>query len=185
MKTLFFTFSLLSFLSVTTLKAQNKAQQDNNTSVSVAKTDKVLGRTHMIHYTLTNISSTSVDFTLYKEQTDGTWLTARSFSMSPGATYDDEGNAIGMTGRYVVYSAPNSAHADFPSSREVAAAMGGAAPTSTTSNTSTPVSTTPTGAPSPAPVAPTPTPSNPSALPVPPPTPPSSSTMPPDPTKRP
>ena len=185
MKPLFFTFSLLSFLSVVTLKAQNKAQQDNNTSVSVAKTDKILGRTHMIHYTLTNISSASVDFTLYKEQTDGTWLTARSFSMSPGATYDDEGNAIGMTGRYVVYSAPNSAHADFPSSREVAAAMGGAAPTGTTSYTTAPVNNTPTVSPTPATAPIAPTPSNPSALPVPPPAPPSSSTIPPDPTKRP
>lgn len=173
MKILFTFAALLSIFTAGTLKAQNKAQPDNGKFINIAKTDKTTGRTHLIHYTLTNIGTVPVDFTLYKESSDGTWLTSHGIALSPGATYDDEGNAIGMTGRYVVYSAAHNDMASFPSSREVVVSQGTASSPASSYPTSTPAAppVTPAVAPSPSPAGSQPVPQPPSSTPAVPPRP--------------
>jgi hypothetical protein len=169
MKPLLFTIAIVIFFSVTALKAQTKAQQDNNQYIAVAQSQKTVGRSHVIHYTLTNNNTVSMDFTLYKQSNDGTWLTTRSLNLAPGGTYDDEGSAIGMTGKYVLYSAPHTAMADFPSFRDMAAIQSGG-------GASTVAATAPATAPAPAPAV-TPTPATQGPL-----SPPPANTPPPPPT---
>ncbi|MEO6850409.1 MAG: hypothetical protein ABI166_07255, partial [Mucilaginibacter sp.] len=70
----------------------------------------------------------SMDFTLYKESKDGTWLTTHSLNLNPGVTYDDESSAGTLTGRYVLYSAPHSQWASFPSFQEMAALQAATTP---------------------------------------------------------
>jgi hypothetical protein len=112
---------MIVLFSASTIKAQNKAQQDNNQFVTVVQTQKTTGRVNVTHYTMTNINSVSMDFTLYKQSTGGTWLTTHSLNLNPGQTFEDESSAIGLTGKYVLYSAPHSTWASFPSFMEMAA----------------------------------------------------------------
>lgn len=172
MKPLFFTIAITILFSATVLRAQTKAQQDNNQYIAVVQTQKTVGRSHVIHYTLTNNNTVSMDFTLYKQSNDGTWLTTRSLNLQPGGTYDDEGSAIGMTGKYVLYSAPHTAMADFPSFRDMAAIQsGGGASTAVASPTPTPSAATPTTTTTPTTASKAPMSPPPANTPAPPPTP--------------
>src|ERR1700749_665923 len=128
MKTLLFTPLIAAIFFVSALNAQTKAQPDNGQYVAVVQTQKTIGRANITHYTMTNNSSVAMDFTLYKQMNNGTWLTTHSLNLQPGGTYDDEGSAIGMSGKYILYSAPHSALADFPSFRDIAALQSGGAP---------------------------------------------------------
>ena len=145
MKTLFCTIALITFISVLTVKAQTKAQQDNGQYIAVVQTQKTIGRAAVTHYTMTNNGSVSMDFTLYKQQTNGSWLTTRSLNLAPGGTYEDEGSSIGMNGKYILYSAPHSAMADFPSFHDIASLQSGApvAAVTTPATTPTAAGTTP------------------------------------------
>lgn len=164
MKTLFFIPLIAATFIVSTLSAQTKAQQDNGQYIAVAQTQKTIGRSTVTHYTMTNNSSVSMDFTLYKQMTNGTWLTTHSLNLQPGGTYDDEGSAIGMSGKYVLYSAPHSAIADFPSFRDIAALQGGSA-SSTVATMAQP--TTPATTPTTTPATPGTTPAIPNPAPAP------------------
>jgi hypothetical protein len=166
MKTLFCTIAFVAFISVLTVKAQTKAQQDNGQYIAVVQTQKTIGRAAVTHYTMTNNSAVSMDFTLYKQQTNGSWLTTRSLNLAPGGTYDDEGSSLGMNGKYILYSAPHSAMADFPSFHDIASLQSGAPVAIVTTPTpvvpaTTPAATTPATTPQTAPgqtQAPPPTP---------------------------
>jgi hypothetical protein len=124
MKTLFFTIAIVSLCSVATLKAQNKATQDDNRFITVVQTQKTVGSSHQIHYKLTNINSVAMDFTLYKESTDGHWYTTHHLNLRPGESFEEEGGFSGATGKYILYSAPNNNMADFPSFRDMASLQG-------------------------------------------------------------
>ncbi|MDB5134070.1 MAG: hypothetical protein JWP37_673 [Mucilaginibacter sp.] len=162
MKTLFFTIAIVSLFSVATLKAQNKATQDDNRFITVVQTQKTLGSSHQIHYKLTNINSVAMDFTLYKESTDGHWYTTHHLNLRSGESFEEEGGFSGATGKYILYSAPNNNMADFPSFRDMASLQGqggnssttGIAPTTATvtnptAATNNPAAATPTVNPTP------------------------------------
>lgn len=118
MKTLFFTIAIVSLFSISTLKAQNKAVQDNNRFVSVTQNTTP---NHQTHYKLTNNNSVVMDFSLYKEMKNGSWDVTHHLDLKPGEMYEDITGFTGFTGKYVVFSAPHSEMADFPASRDIPA----------------------------------------------------------------
>ncbi|MGZ3766136.1 MAG: hypothetical protein ACXVA2_15810, partial [Mucilaginibacter sp.] len=118
MKALFLSISIISLFSITSLKAQNKAQQDNNRFIAVVQT---VAANHQTHYKLTNNNSVSMDFSLYKEMKTGSWDVTHHLDLKPGETYEDITGFTGLTGKYVVFSAQHSDMADFPASRDIPA----------------------------------------------------------------
>lgn len=129
MKALFFTIAVL--LSAPLLKAQNKAQQDNNQFIAVTQTQATTGKNNPVHYKLTNNNSVSMDFSLYKEMKNGSWDVTRHLDLKPGQAYEDVTGFTGYTGKYVVYSAPHADWASFPSAADLPGlqnAMAGAQP---------------------------------------------------------
>ena len=157
MKRLLFILSLISIFSVSALKAQTKAAQDNNQFVAVAQTT---GANHQTHYKMTNNNSVSMDFSLYKEMKDGSWGVTHHLDLKPSETYEDVNGFTGYTGKYVVYSAPHSAWASFPNAKDIPGLAGSGPALPPSPDSSTPA--TATAAPA------TPTPSVPAATPAPP-----------------
>lgn len=156
MKKLLFAISVVAFISIGTASAQKQAQQDNNQFIMVVQST---GTNHQVHYKLTNNSTVAMDFTLYKQVTTGSWDVTRHLNLQPGETYEDVNSFTGLTGKYVVYSAPHSDWASFPSSfdmQKLQAANGApaaaAAPATTTPATAP--ASTPAKAPASQPSAP-------------------------------
>ncbi|HTD99726.1 MAG TPA: hypothetical protein VK668_10575 [Mucilaginibacter sp.] len=147
MKTLFFTIAIVSTFSASTLKAQNKATQDDSHFITVAQSQTTKGRNNQTHYILTNVNSVSMDFSLCKQTSNGSWDVVHHLDLKPGQTYEDVNGFTAYSGKYVVYSAPHSDYATFPNSTQIAALQAGntsapAAP-ATQPATSTPTATTP------------------------------------------
>jgi len=141
MKKLLFAISLSAFISIGAASAQKQAQQDNNQFIMVVQST---GTNHQVHYKLTNNNTVAMDFTLYKQVTTGSWDVTHHLNLQPGETYEDVNSFTGLTGKYVVYSAPHSDWASFPSSfdmQKLQAANG--APAAAV----TPPTTTPAAAP--------------------------------------
>ncbi|HVV56542.1 MAG TPA: hypothetical protein VHC47_14505, partial [Mucilaginibacter sp.] len=73
MKTLsFLLLAMLLFISAS-LKAQKKAQLDNNMYIAVVQSQTTLGKVVQTHYKMTNNNTVSMDFSLYKQMNDGSW----------------------------------------------------------------------------------------------------------------
>lgn len=149
MKRLLFAAVILFFAVANTATAQKQAQPDNGQFITV---EQSTGANHQVHYKLTNKNSVAMDFTLYKQVSNNSWDITHHLNLQPGEVYDDVNSFTGLTGKYVVYSAPHSDWATFPSSFDIAKlqASGGAppatpAPATTTPSTpaSTPQATTP------------------------------------------
>gem|GEM_PF-1493062 len=115
MKSIFYAGIMALMLSSTLASAQKKADLDNSTRVTVVRTEKVTGRTHEIHFLITNISSVSVDFSLFTQLINGSWNVTHHLDLAPGTSYEDVSGFTGVTGKYVVYSAAHSDWASFPS----------------------------------------------------------------------
>lgn len=148
MKPLFFTIATLLTISVSSLKAQNKATLDNNQFVAVTQTQATTGKNNPVHYKLTNNNSVSMDFSLYKEMKNGSWDVVHHLDLAPGQSYEDVSGFTGYTGKYAVFSAPHSQWASFPNQSEIAGLQVGttstpaAPPTTTTTPGTTATSTT-------------------------------------------
>ncbi len=119
MKSILFTGIITLVLLSTVATAQKKADLDNGTRVTVVRTEKVTGRTHEIHFTITNISGVSVDFSLFTQLVNGSWNVTHHLDLAAGTTYEDVSGFTGVTGKYVVYSAAHSDWASFPSPFEI------------------------------------------------------------------
>ncbi|MFB9844899.1 hypothetical protein [Mucilaginibacter ginsenosidivorans] len=154
MKALYLSTTLVMLFFATALKAQKKAELDNNTRITVVRTEKVTGKTKEVHYVMTNSSNVSMDFSLYKQLNNGSWDITHHMDLKPGQAYEDVSGFTGVNGKYVLFSAPHSDWASFPSFTDIdkalAANPGGlvtAAPsttntaTTTTNTTSTPSQT--------------------------------------------
>ena len=167
MKKLICAISFIAFISVGAANAQKQAQPDNNQFIMVAQST---APNHQVHYKLTNNNSVAMDFTLYKQITNGNWDVTRHLNLQPGETYEDVNSFTGLTGKYVVYSAPHSDWASFPSSFDMQKLQAaGGAPATTTPPASTPASA-PAKTPASQPSTPAPNPSmNKDNAPVPPP----------------
>lgn len=152
MKKLFFAIAVIAFISIGTANAQKQAQQDNNQFIMVVQST---GTNHQVHYKLTNNNAVAMDFTLYKQVTNGSWDVTHHLNLQPGETYEDVNSFTGLTGKYVVYSAPHSDWASFPSSFDMQKlqAANGAPPTAPTPATTTPA-TAPASTPASQPSAP-------------------------------
>src|SRR5580704_2552438 len=105
MKKLLFAISIIALISISVASAQKQAQQDNGQYITVVQT---VGANHQTHYTLTNKNSVAMDFTLYKQVSNGSWDITHHLDLNPGETYEDVNSFTGLTGKYVVYSAPHS-----------------------------------------------------------------------------
>jgi hypothetical protein len=162
MKKLFFAISIIAFASIGAASAQKQAQQDNNQYIMVAQST---GTNHQVHYKLTNNNSVAMDFTLYKQVSNGTWDITHHLNLQPGETYEDVNSFTGLTGKYIVYSAPHSDWASFPSSfdmQKLQAAGSAPATAVAPANAATPATTpasTPAKAPTSQPSAPASNPS--------------------------
>jgi len=144
MKSILCAFMMLTGV-VGLASAQKQAQPDNGQFITVAQTT---GANHQTHYTLTNKNTVTMDFTLYKEVKGGSWDVTRHLNLQPGEAYDDVNSFTGLTGRYLVYSAPHSDWASFPSSFDMAKIQAsGTGPAPATAATPTPGAAAP-GAPS-------------------------------------
>jgi|SRR5882757_4940046 len=152
MKTLFFTIAIALAFAAPTVKAQNKATQDDSHFITVTQSQTTKGRNNQTHYILTNVNSVSMDFSLCKQTSNGSWDVVHHLDLKPGQAYEDINGFTAYSGKYVVYSAPHSDYATFPNSTQIAALQAG--------NTSGPVAqTTQASAPAtPAPVTPAVTP---------------------------
>jgi hypothetical protein len=149
MKKLFFAISVVAFISISAANAQKQAQQDNNQYIMVVQST---GANHQTHYKLTNNNNVAMDFTLFKQVTNGSWDITHHLNLQPGETYEDVNSFTGLTGKYVVYSAPHSDWASFPSAFDMQKlqAAGGAPATAATAPAPTPAATTPAANPAPA-----------------------------------
>ncbi|MGZ3776962.1 MAG: hypothetical protein ACXVIY_04140 [Mucilaginibacter sp.] len=149
MKKLFFAISFIAFISIGAANAQKQAQLDNNQYIVVVQST---GANRQVHYKLTNNNSVAMDFTLYKQVTNGSWDVTRHLNLQPSETYEDVNSFTGLTGKYVVYSAPHSDWASFPSSFDMQKlqAAGGAPATAAATPAPTPAATTPASTPAPA-----------------------------------
>jgi len=135
MKNIFCAFVLLMG-TVRLASAQKQAQPDNGQFITVAQTT---GANHQTHYTLTNKNSVAMDFTLYKEVKGGSWDVTRHLDLQPGQAYEDVNSFTGLTGRYLVYSAPHSDWASFPTSFDMAKIQAsGTGPAPATASTAAP-----------------------------------------------
>ena len=144
MKSIFYAGILALLLSPTLASAQKKADLDNGTRVTVVRTEKVTGRTHEIHFLITNISAVSVDFSLFTQLINGSWNVTHHLDLAPGTSYEDVSGFTGVTGKYVVFSALHSDWASFPSPFDVDKLLAANNATATTSPTG--VATPPNGA---------------------------------------
>jgi len=144
MKPLFFTIATLLTISVSSLKAQNKATLDNNQFVALTQTQATTGKNNPVHYKLTNNNSVSMDFSLYKEMKNGSWDVVHHLDLPPGQSYEDVSGFTGYTGKYAVFSAPHSQWASFPNPSEIAGLQVGTTSTPTAPPTTTPITTTTT-----------------------------------------
>lgn len=137
----------LSLGVVTFASAQKQAQVDNGQFITVAQTT---GANHQTHYTMTNNNTVAMDFTLYKEVKGGSWDVTRHLNLQPAAAYDDVNSFTGLTGRYVLYSAPHSDWASFPSSFDIAKLQASGAVVPATGSSAAPAPATPATTPAPA-----------------------------------
>jgi hypothetical protein len=148
MKKLFFAISIIAFISIGAANAQKQAQPDNNQYIVVVQST---GANHQVHYKLTNNNSVAMDFTLYKQVTNGSWDVTRHLNLQPSETYEDINSFTGLTGKYVVYSAPHSDWASFPSAFDMQKLQAaGGAPATAATPAPTPAATTPAANPAPA-----------------------------------
>src|SRR3569833_3385791 len=85
--------------------AQKQAQPDNGQFITVAQTP---GANHQPPYTLTNKNSVAKDFTLFKEGIGCSWDVTRHLKQQPNQTKKEKNSFTGLSGRYLVYSAPHS-----------------------------------------------------------------------------
>jgi len=141
MKKLLLTISIIAFISIGAANAQKQAQPDNNQYIAVVQST---GANHQVHYKLTNNNTVAMDFTLYKLVSNGNWDVTHHLNLQPGETYEDVNSFTGLTGKYVVYSAPHSDWASFPSSfdmQKIQAAGGAPATAATTPAPATPTAT--------------------------------------------
>ncbi|HWD87386.1 MAG TPA: hypothetical protein VG367_04615 [Mucilaginibacter sp.] len=129
MKRLFFVIVIVSFAWANFAYAQKQAQQDNGQFIAVVQTTAT---NHQVHYTLTNQNTVAMDFSLYKQVSNGSWDVTHHLDLQPGGSYEDVNSFTGLTGKYVVFSAPHSDWASFPSQFEVAKLEAGSAATATT-----------------------------------------------------
>ena len=106
MRALFFTVAIVCSFSALTLQAQNKAAQDNGQFVVVTQT-KSTTKNVQTHYKLTNNNSVSMDFSLYKQMTNGSWDVTHHLDLAPGQTYDDVSGFTGYSGKYILFSKCN------------------------------------------------------------------------------
>lgn len=119
MKTLSYLLSvILLFISVS-LKAQKKAQLDNNMYIAVVQSQTTTGKVVQTHYKMTNNNTVSMDFSLYKQMNDGSWDVVHHLDLQPGDTYEDVSTFTGYNGKYAVFSAPHSDWATFPDVSQV------------------------------------------------------------------
>jgi len=158
MKRSFFAVLTILLAIVNTVSAQKQAQPDNGQYITV---EQSTGANHQVHYKLTNKNSVAMDFSLYKRVSNGSWDITRHLNLQPGEVYDDVNSFTGLTGKYVVYSAPHSDWASFPSQFEVAKLEAGAnaaaatpppasaTPAATTSSAQTASKNTPSQLPAP------------------------------------
>lgn len=151
MKPLYLTTTIMMLFFATALKAQKKAEIDNNSRITVVRTEKMTGRSKEVHYVLTNSSNVSMDFSLYKQLNNGSWDITHHMDLKPGQTYEDVSGFTGVNGKYAVFSAPHSDWASFPSFTDIdkalAANPGGLATATTTATTATTTTTGTTGTP--------------------------------------
>ncbi len=119
MKNLSFTLAAILLLASASLKAQKKAMQDNGT-ITVAQSQTTVGRNQQTHYKMTNNGTVSMDFSLYKQMTNGSWDVTHHLDLAPGQTYEDVNSFSGYNGKYVLYSAPHSDWASFPNTIDIA-----------------------------------------------------------------
>ena len=173
MKTLFFAFIVTSVTVTNAAEAQKQAQPDNGQYISV---EQSTGANHQVHYKCTNKNTVAMDFSLYKQVSNGSWDITRHLNLQPGETYDDFNSFTGLTGKYVVYSAPHSDWASFPSQFEVAKLEAGAnaaaatpPPAATTLAPATPTAAKPATTPQPSNSSPNPSMNKDNAPPPPPP----------------
>jgi hypothetical protein len=144
MKKLLFAISIITLISISEANAQKQAQQDNGQFITVVQSTA----NHQVHYTLTNKNSVAMDFSLYKEVSNGSWDITHHLNLQPGESYEDVNSFTGLTGKYAVYSAPHSDWAAFPSQFDIAKLLAGGG-----SATAAPAAATP----GPGPTAPVPT----------------------------
>ncbi|MBS1531211.1 MAG: hypothetical protein JSU01_12975 [Bacteroidetes bacterium] len=116
MKRLFFFIVIVSSAWANAANAQKQAQPDNGQSITVVQTT---GANHQTHYTLTNKNTVAMDFSLYKQVSNGSWDITHHLNLQPGESYEDVNSFTGLTGKYVVYSAPHSDWASFPSQFDI------------------------------------------------------------------
>jgi hypothetical protein len=150
MKNLSFTLVAILLLASASLKAQKKASQDNGT-ITVAQSQTTVGKNQQTHYKMTNNGSVSMDFSLYKQMTNGSWDVTHHLDLAPGQTYEDVNSFSGYNGKYVLYSAPHSDWASFPNTIDIAGLVSGAgAPVTAPTPGAAPVTNTTPAAPQPA-----------------------------------
>ncbi|MFI5162470.1 MAG: hypothetical protein ACHQHN_14410 [Sphingobacteriales bacterium] len=109
--------AVLMLVSVS-LKAQKKATQDNGT-VTVAQSQTTVGKNQQTHYKMTNTGSVSMDFSLYKQMSNGSWGVTHHLDLAAGQTYEDVNSFSGYNGKYVLFSAPHSDWASFPNTADI------------------------------------------------------------------
>jgi len=114
MKSLFLTGIIALLLTTGSAVAQKKAEVDNGTRLTVVRTEKTTGRNREIHFTITSISGVAVDFSLFTQLNSGSWNVSHHLDLAAGATYEDVSGFTGVTGKYIIYSAPHSDWASFP-----------------------------------------------------------------------
>jgi hypothetical protein len=138
MKNLSFAIVAVLILVSASLKAQKKATQDNGT-IAVVQSQTTVGKNQQTHYKMTNNGSVSMDFSLYKQMTNGSWDVVHHLDLGPGQTYEDVNSFSGYNGKYVLYSAPHSDWASFPNSIDIAGLVNApAAPAATPAATPAP-----------------------------------------------
>ena len=154
MKNLSFALVAVLILISASLKAQKKATQDNGT-IAVAQSQTTVGRNQQTHYKMTNNGTVSMDFSLYKQMTNGSWDVTHHLDLAPGQTYEDVNSFSGYNGKYALFSAPHSDWASFPNTADVGGLISGAGAPAPAATATTPVTSTTTVAPKPvAPAAP-------------------------------
>jgi hypothetical protein len=118
MKNLSFTLVAVLMLISASLKAQKKAAQDNGT-ITIAQSQTTVGKNQQTHYKMTNNGTVSMDFSLYKQMTNGSWDVTHHLDLGPGQTYEDVNGFSGYNGKYVLFSAPHSDWASFPNTADI------------------------------------------------------------------
>jgi len=118
MKNLSFILAAILLLASASLKAQKKAVRDNGT-IAVIQSQTTVGRNQQTHYKMTNNGSVSMDFSLYKQMTNGSWDVTHHLDLAPGQIYEDVNTFSGYNGKYVLFSAPHSDWASFPNTADI------------------------------------------------------------------